>query len=121
MTHAMTRLAVLGTIASIPTIGAAAAEKISAAQPNESPILAGFRRWEALRDSISFDISDNDLDRVYHDMSEIVEAMLAIPATTTLEFAAQFMVVCSGDEIEYQQAARKLYAHSQTLVGMASL
>jgi hypothetical protein len=118
--HATTRRAALGTVVSIPAIGAAAVDRVSAANLNESPILAGFRRWEALRNSISFGISDNDLKRVYGGMSQIVETILAIPATTTHEFAAQFMVVCSGDEIEYRRAARELYAHSQTLVGMAS-
>ena len=117
--HATTRRAVLGTVVSIPAMGAAAVERASAANLNESPILAGFRRWEALRESISFDISDNDLDRLYADMSDIVETMLATPATTIPEFAAQFMVVFSGDEIAYLRAARELHAHSQTLVGMA--
>ena len=82
--------------------------------------MAGFRRWEALRDSISFDVSDNDLKRIYDDMSAIVEAMLAAPATTIQEFAAQFMVVCSGDEIEHPEAACTLHAHSQAIVATAS-
>ncbi|WP_154674517.1 hypothetical protein [Mesorhizobium erdmanii] len=119
--HATTRSAALGTVVSIPAMGAATLPRTSAANVNESPILAGFRRWEALRNSISFGISDNDLKRIHRGMSEIVGTMLAIPATTTHEFAAQFMVVCSGDEIEYRQAARELHAHAQTLVGMASL
>jgi hypothetical protein len=109
----------LGAVVSIPAIGTAAVERASAANLNESPILASFRRWEALRESISFDISDNELVRLHADMSSIVETMLATPATTTHEFAAQFMVVCSGEEIEYRRAARELYAHAQTLVGMA--
>ncbi|KRB23172.1 hypothetical protein EB815_14855 [Mesorhizobium loti] len=117
--HPTTRRAVLGTVVSIPTIGAPAVEWPSAANLNESPILAGFRRWEALRESICFDICDNDLDRLYADMADIVETMLATPAKTIPEFAAQFMVVFSGDEIAYPQAARDLHAHSQTLVGMA--
>ncbi|WP_146211854.1 hypothetical protein [Mesorhizobium loti] len=119
--HATTSRTVLGTVVSIPAIGAAAVERASAANLNERPILASFRRWVALRESISFDISDNDLVRVYADMSSIVETMLATPATTTHEFVAQFMVVCSGEEIEYRRAGRELYAHAQTLVGMASL
>ena len=116
--HATTRRAVPGTIVSISSVGVAAAERVLAANLNESPIMAGFRRWVALRDSISFDISDNDLKRVYREMSEIVDAMLASPAGTPQEFAAQFMVVYSGEEIECRQAARKLHAHSQALVGM---
>lgn len=116
--HATTRSAALGTVVSIPAMGPAAVERASAANLNESPILAGFRRWEALRNSISFGISDSDLKRVHRSMSEIVETMFATPATTTHEFAAQFMVVCSGDEIEYRRAARELHAHAQTLVGM---
>ncbi|RWA75674.1 hypothetical protein [Mesorhizobium sp.] len=115
--HAMSRRAVPGAMVSISSSGDAAA--VSAANLNESPIAAGFRRWAALRDSISFDISDNDLKRVYREMSKIVDAMLATPAGTPQEFAAQFMVVCSGDEIEYRQAARKLHAHAQALVGMS--
>ncbi|RWB55003.1 hypothetical protein [Mesorhizobium sp.] len=116
--HETARRSVPGTIVSISSMGAAATERASAANLNESPIMTGFRRWEALRDSISFDISDNDLKRVYHDMSKIVEGMLATPATTPQEFAAQFMAVCSGDEIEYRQAARKLHAYAQALVGV---
>ncbi|TRC89222.1 hypothetical protein FJV80_10820 [Mesorhizobium sp. WSM4310] len=119
MFDAMTRRTVVGTMVSFPPMGVAAAEKIFAANSNESPILAGFRRWEALTNSISLDISDRDLKRVYQDMSEIVKAILAIPATNTHEFAAQFLVVCSGDAIEYQRAAQQLHAHAQSIVGMA--
>ena len=120
MFDAMTKRAVVGTTVSFPPIGAvAAAEKIFAANSNESPILAGFRRWEAMMNSISLDISDRDLKRAYQDMSEIVQSMLVIPATNTHEFAAQFLVVCSGDGIEYRRAARQLHTHAQTLVGMA--
>jgi hypothetical protein len=118
MFDAMTRRAVAGTTVSFPPLGAAAAEKTLAANSNESPILAGFRRWEALMNSISLDISDRDLKRVFQDMSEIVKAMLAVPATNTHEFAAQFVVVCSGDGIEYRRAARQLHTHAQTLVGI---
>ncbi|WP_155256286.1 hypothetical protein [Mesorhizobium loti] len=116
---AMTKRAMAGTTVSFPLTGAAAAEGIFAANSNESPILASFRLWQALMNSISFDISDGDLKRVYQDMSEIVQSMLAISATNTHEFAAQFLVVCSGDVIEYRQAARQLHAHAQTLVGIA--
>ena len=76
MFDAMTRRTVVGTTVSFALMGAAAAEKILAANSNESPVLAGFRRWEALMNSISLDISDRDLKRVYQDMSEIVKAML---------------------------------------------
>ncbi|BCH01796.1 hypothetical protein BFX40_23735 [Mesorhizobium sp. SEMIA 3007] len=69
--------------------------------------------------SISLDISDRDLKRVYQDISEIAKAMLAKPATNTREFAAQFLVVCSGDAIEYRRAAQHLHAHAQSIVGMA--
>jgi len=119
MFDAMTRRTVVGTMVSFPRIGAAAPEEIFAANSNESPILAGFRRWEAMMNSISLDISDRDLKRAYQDMSEIVEAMLALPATNTREFAAQFLVVCSGDAIEYRRAAQHLHAHAQSIVGMA--
>ena len=118
MFDAMTRRAVAGTTVSLPPIRAAAAERISAANSNKSPILVGFRRWQALMSSISLDSSDRDLKRVYLDMSQIVQAMLAIPATNTHEFAAQFLVVCSGDGIEHRSAARQLHAHAQTFVGI---
>ncbi|GLQ79294.1 hypothetical protein GCM10007881_28120 [Mesorhizobium huakuii] len=119
MFDAMTRRTVVGTTVSFAPIGAAAAEKIFAANSNESPILAGFRRWEALVNSISLDISDRDLKRVYQDMSEIVKAMLAIPAANTHEFAAQFLVVCSGDAIEHRRAAKQLHDHAQSIVRIA--
>ncbi|TSE00921.1 hypothetical protein C1D09_031600 [Mesorhizobium intechi] len=116
---AMTRRMVVGTTVSFPPTGAAAAEEILAANSNESPILVGFRRWEAMMNSISLDISDRDLKRVYQDMSEIVTAILAIRATNAREFAAQFLVVCNGDAIECRRAAQQLHAHAQSIVGMA--
>jgi len=119
MFDAVTRRKMVGTTVSFPPMEAAAAEKIFAANSNESPILAGFRRWEALMNSISLDIPDRDLKRIYQDMSEIVKAMLAVPPTNTHEFAAQFLVVCSGDAIEHRRAAQQLHAHAQALVGMA--
>ncbi|RWM11262.1 MAG: hypothetical protein EOR72_23410 [Mesorhizobium sp.] len=112
----MTRHTLLRTV---DPAWSAAARGVVAANSNGGPIMAGFRRWEALRDSISFDVSDNDLKRIYDDMSGIVEAMLAIPAATIQEFAAQYMVVCSGDEIEHRKAACTLHAHAQAIVATA--
>ena len=114
--HVVTRHSLLRAVGSAAS---AAAGGIVAANLNEGPIMAGFRRWEALRDSIYFDVSDNDLKRIYDDMSGIVEAMLAIPAATIQEFAAQYMVVCSCDEIEHRKAACTLHAHAQAIVATA--
>ncbi|RWO51035.1 hypothetical protein [Mesorhizobium sp.] len=73
------------------------------------------RQWHDLGASYSEDMPDAERDQLFDAMAVIEATMLAAPARTAFEFAAQYLV---GNVIDVGETP--LYVHALTLTGARS-
>ncbi|WP_192253751.1 hypothetical protein [Mesorhizobium silamurunense] len=106
------RRALLGAIASVPAVGTAAAALPSAG--TDDHVMSLLRQWQGLNASIDDDMPD-ERSRIFDAMAVIEATMLAAPARTPVEFAAQYLV--SGI-LDVEQTS--LYVHALALTGARS-